>query len=164
MLRPYERNVYYYETDKMGITHHSNYIRWMEEARVDFLSQIGWEFAKLEAIGIVSPVLGVTCDYKLPTKFSDKVSIKVYVKAFKGVKLFLDYEMKNVNVSSPEYGDMYSLIPNEVHAHAMQKYVEDNIANKTGIEKTQVQEAKDVKQVHNKSFAMAEIVKSRYND
>ena len=34
----------------MGITHHSNYIRWMEEARVDFLSQIGWEFAKLEAI------------------------------------------------------------------------------------------------------------------
>lgn len=91
----YVHTVQYYETDKMGITHHSNYIRWMEEARVDFLSQIGWEFAKLEAMGIVSPVLGVTCDYKLPTKFSDKVSIKVYVKAFKGVKLFLDYEMKN---------------------------------------------------------------------
>lgn len=91
----YVHTVQYYETDKMGITHHSNYIRWMEEARVDFLSQIGWEFAKLEAMGIVSPVLGVTCDYKSPTKFSDKVSIKVYVKAFKGVKLFLDYEMKN---------------------------------------------------------------------
>jgi acyl-CoA thioester hydrolase len=87
--------VQYYETDKMGITHHSNYIRWMEEARVDFLSQIGWEFAKLEAMGIVSPVLTVSCDYKLPTRFSDKVTIKVTVKEFKGVKLFLNYEMKN---------------------------------------------------------------------
>ena len=85
----------YYETDKMGITHHSNYIRWMEEARVDFLSQIGWEFAKLEAMGIVSPVLTVSCDYKLPTRFSDKVYIKVTVKEYKGVKLFLNYEMKN---------------------------------------------------------------------
>ncbi len=87
--------VQYYETDKMGITHHSNYIRWMEEARVDFLSQIGWDFAKLEAMGIVSPVLSVSCDYKYPTKFSEKVSICVTVKEFKGVKLFLGYEMKN---------------------------------------------------------------------
>ncbi|MBE5832378.1 MAG: acyl-CoA thioesterase [Butyrivibrio sp.] len=91
----YIHTVQYYETDKMGITHHSNYIRWMEEARVDFLSQIGWEFAKLEEMGIVSPVLSVNCDYKYPTKFSDKVYITVSVKEFKGVKLFLDYEMKN---------------------------------------------------------------------
>ena len=91
----YIHTVQYYETDKMGITHHSNYIRWMEEARVDFLSQIGWEFAKLEEMGIVSPVLSVTCEYKSPTQFSDKVFITVSVKEFKGVKLFLDYEMKN---------------------------------------------------------------------
>ncbi|WP_026519894.1 acyl-CoA thioesterase [Butyrivibrio sp. FCS006] len=91
----YIHTVQYYETDKMGITHHSNYIRWMEEARVDFLSQIGWDFAKLEAMGIVSPVLSVSCDYKFPTKFSEKVSICVTVKEFKGVKLFLGYEMKN---------------------------------------------------------------------
>ena len=91
----YIHTVQYYETDKMGITHHSNYIRWMEEARVDFLSQIGWKFAKLEAMGIVSPVLSVTCDYKYPTRFADKVYIRVSVKEFKGVKLFLSYEMKN---------------------------------------------------------------------
>ena len=91
----YIHTVQYYETDKMGITHHSNYIRWMEEARVDFLSQIGWEFSRLEAMGIVSPVLSVNCDYKLPTRFSERVSIKVSVREFKGVKLFLDYEMKN---------------------------------------------------------------------
>lgn len=35
-MEPYLHKVQYYETDKMGIVHHSNYIRWMEEARVDF--------------------------------------------------------------------------------------------------------------------------------
>ena len=48
----YRHIVQYYETDKMGITHHSNYIRWMEEARIDFLSQIGWSYTKLEEKGI----------------------------------------------------------------------------------------------------------------
>ena len=51
----YRHIVQYYETDKMGITHHSNYIRWMEEARIDFLSQIGWSYAKLEEEGIIFP-------------------------------------------------------------------------------------------------------------
>ena len=91
----YTHIVQYYETDRMGITHHSNYIRWMEEARVDFLAQIGWEYAKLEDMGIISPVLGVTCDYKRSTTFSDVVTIDVSVQEYKGVKLHLRYEMKN---------------------------------------------------------------------
>ena len=91
----YTHVVQYYETDKMGITHHSNYIRWMEEARVDFLSQIGWDYAKLEAAGIISPVLNVSCDYKKTTTFSDKVTIRVSVQELRGVKLRLAYEMKN---------------------------------------------------------------------
>ena len=84
--REYIHTVQYYETDKMGITHHSNYIRWMEEAR---------DYAKLEEAGIVSPVLGISCDYRKSTTFSDKISIRVTVKEFKGVKLFLEYDMKN---------------------------------------------------------------------
>ena len=67
----YRHTVHYYETDKMGITHHSNYIRWMEEARVDFLEQIGWGYDKLEKSGILSPVIGVDCKYKTSTTFSD---------------------------------------------------------------------------------------------
>ncbi len=94
-MKAYTHKVQYYETDKMGITHHSNYIRWMEEARIDFLSQIGWDFARLEKEGIISPVLNVTCDYKKTTTFSDVVAINVGVQEFKGVKLHLVYEMKN---------------------------------------------------------------------
>ena len=56
-MNTYRHTVQYYETDKMGITHHSNYIRWMEEARVDFMSQIGWDYAKLEKQGVICPVV-----------------------------------------------------------------------------------------------------------
>lgn len=91
----YEHKVQYYETDKMGITHHSNYIRWMEEARVDFLSQIGWDYAKLESMGIVSPVVSVECKYKTTSTFSDIIRISVSVEEFKGVKLKLGYLMTN---------------------------------------------------------------------
>ena len=49
-MKPYTHKVNYYETDKMGITHHSNYIRWMEEARIDFLESIGFGYDKLEAV------------------------------------------------------------------------------------------------------------------
>lgn len=95
MERVYEHIVQYYETDKMGITHHSNYIRWMEEARVDFLTQIGWDFAKLEALGIVSPVVSVECQYKFTTTFPEVIRIFVSVEEFKGVKLKLKYRMEN---------------------------------------------------------------------
>ena len=43
-LRPYQRRVNYYETDQMAIVHHSNYIRWFEEARVDLLQQLGFGY------------------------------------------------------------------------------------------------------------------------
>lgn len=91
----YKHAVQYYETDKMGITHHSNYIRWMEEARIDFLEQIGWNYARLESLGIISPVVSVECKYKATTTFSDIVYISVSVEEFKGVKLSLYYNMIN---------------------------------------------------------------------
>ena len=76
-MEKYIHKVQYYETDKMQITHHSNYIRIMEEARMDFLSQIGWGYENLEREGIVSPVVDLSCEYKKTTTFSD-ITIKSF--------------------------------------------------------------------------------------
>ena len=91
----WQHKVQYYETDRMGITHHSNYIRWMEEGRVAFLDAIGWNYARMEDKGITSPIVSVQCDYKNPTTFDDEVSIEVYVKACSGAKLVVGYRMVN---------------------------------------------------------------------
>ena len=92
-MNVYTHKVNYYETDKMGITHHSNYIRFMEEARVDFLSQIGFPFDKIEEEGIISPVIRVEYSYRKTTTFADVISIKVEVDKLSPVKLCLKYEL-----------------------------------------------------------------------
>ncbi len=90
----YTHTVQYYETDRMGITHHSNYVRWMEEARTHFLAAIGWDYAKIEAAGIISPVVSVSCRYKRSTTFSDHVVITTKIAALDRVRLTLSYRME----------------------------------------------------------------------
>ena len=101
MMENYIHRVQYYETDKMGITHHSNYIRWMEEARIAFLDRIGYGYAKMERDGIISPVIGVECQYRHPTTFDDAVEIAVNVAEFRGVRLVIRYQMTNVKTGEP---------------------------------------------------------------
>ena len=94
-MKPYTHKINYYETDKMGITHHSNYIRFMEEARIYFLEQIGWGFEKLEAEGIGSPVISLTANYKKTTKFPDVISIEIYIEKLSAFKLTFGYVFKH---------------------------------------------------------------------
>ena len=89
----YCHKVRYYETDKMGITHHSNYIKFMEEARIEWMNRIGWSYKKCEDLGLISPVLAVSCNYKNNTTFDDNINIKVTLKKYNGLKLTVKYEM-----------------------------------------------------------------------
>ncbi len=91
----YTRKANYYETDKMGIIHHSNYIRWMEEARIEFMEQLGFGFVKVEELGIVSPVAGITINYKHPVHFGDIVDINVKISRYSGVVQEISYEITN---------------------------------------------------------------------
>lgn len=92
-MNAYRHTVQYYETDRMGIVHHSNYIRWMEEARVDYLAQLGWGLERLEAMGSVSPATYLDAKYKQTTTFPDVISIQVTLTQFTGVRLRLHYVM-----------------------------------------------------------------------
>lgn len=99
-MHSYIHNVKYYETDKMGITHHSNYVRWMEEARMDFLKSLGYGMRRLESEGITSPVVSVECNYKHTTTFDDNIKIEVTLEEYTGVKLSMSYTMLNVETGT----------------------------------------------------------------
>lgn len=92
-MEPYIHKVQYYETDRMQVTHHSNYIRFMEEARVSYLSRIGWDYRKMESKGVISPVVEISCKYRKTTTFEDVIDVEVYVKDVSPVKLKLGYRM-----------------------------------------------------------------------
>lgn len=93
----YKRQAHYYETDRMGVIHHSNYIRWFEEARIYYLEKIGFGYDKMEALGILSPVLGVSCEYKSSVRFHDEVLIYPKMEFFDGLRMTICYVVKDAN-------------------------------------------------------------------
>ena len=96
-MKPYTKTAKYYETDQMGVIHHSNYIRWMEEARVDRLNQIGYPYRRFEEMGYISPVLHVDCEYKKSVKFDDEVKITIRLQEAGRVKFTLRYDIYNLS-------------------------------------------------------------------
>ena len=92
-IRPYERKVYYYETDKMSIMHHSNYIRIFEETRVHYLAEAGMPFEEIEARGILMPVLSVECSYKRPLVFDEPFAVYIRIDKFNGASLYASYRI-----------------------------------------------------------------------
>ncbi len=97
MIYEYTRRVKYYETDMMGVVHHSNYIRWFEEARVEFLRDIDLSYRGMEEQGIMIPVVSVSCRYKTPATFDDEVIVRTSVKKYNGVVVELCYEVRRTS-------------------------------------------------------------------
>lgn len=94
-LAPYEHHAKYYETDQMGCVHHSNYLRWMEEARLDLMEQIDLSYKRMEEMQIISPVLSASLEYKSMVRFDDTVVIETKITRYNGVKLDVEYTMKD---------------------------------------------------------------------
>ena len=95
IIKPFCRRANFYETDQMGIVHHSNYIRWFEEARVDFLEQMDFCYEKIVEYGIDLAVLDVYCEYKSMVYFGDSVNIHVSLSEIKEMKMTVDYQINN---------------------------------------------------------------------
>lgn len=91
----FERKINYYETDRMGVVHHSNYIRFLEEARTYWLEQIDMPFSMIEKEGITIPVLAVDCEYKRHVTFGDTIRINTYMKEYNGVRMTVGYQVTN---------------------------------------------------------------------
>ena len=92
-IKPYSRKAHYYETDQMGIIHHANYIHWLEEARVDFMAQMGFGYDRAVRAGIDFALLGVACEYKSMVRFDDTVQIRVAITALTQTRMTIRYQI-----------------------------------------------------------------------
>ncbi len=63
------------ETDAMGIVHHSRYLPYLEEARVEYLRAIDHPYQALRDEGFDIAVLEVAVQYRQPLRFDDLVSV-----------------------------------------------------------------------------------------
>lgn len=94
-MKDYEHVVHYYETDKMNCVHHSNYIRWFEEARTYYLAEIGYGYDKMEGQGIMSPLVNLSSEFKSMAYFGDTVLIKTKILKYTGSRVSFGYEIRD---------------------------------------------------------------------
>ena len=92
-MTKYTRQVQYYETDKMMVVHHSNYIRYFEEARSNFMKQIGCDIRYIESNGIVIPNVDAYARYIKPMRFFDEFVVETKLVRFNGVSFEFEYRI-----------------------------------------------------------------------
>lgn len=85
--------VNFYDTDAMAVVHHSNYIRWFEIGRVNFLRKIGITLGEMMEDGYVFPITEVKCKYIASGKFDDVLRIETTPVALTKVKMEFSYKI-----------------------------------------------------------------------
>ncbi len=90
---PYEHHTKYHETDQQGIIHHSNYLNWMEDARMNLMEQIGLSYKQMETMEINSPVVSLSIEYRSDVKFDDTVVIDTKLISYDGYNMEVAYRM-----------------------------------------------------------------------
>lgn len=88
-------DVRYYETDQMGIVHHSNYVRYFECGRTALLKEVGLPIEKIEEAGVMLPVVSVEAKYKVPAKLGDTLRVVTMVDEVPRAKLIIKNEIYN---------------------------------------------------------------------
>lgn len=88
-------DVRYYETDQMGIVHHSNYVRYFECGRIDLLEKIGLPIYRIEESGVMLPVVSVECRYKIPARLGDRLTVVSVIDAVPMARLVIRNEIYN---------------------------------------------------------------------
>ncbi len=90
---PYEHHTKYHETDQQGIIHHSNYVKWMEDARMNLMEQLGLGYKQMETMELMSPVLSMSIEFRSVVKFDDTVVIDTQLIAYDGYKMEIAYRI-----------------------------------------------------------------------
>ncbi|MEP1094364.1 MAG: thioesterase family protein [Cyclobacteriaceae bacterium] len=87
--------VRYADTDQMGYVYYGNYAAYYEVARVESFRNLGFAYKQLEEAGVMMPVLELKCDYILPAKYDDMLTIKVTIPDLPKVRIKYLYEVRN---------------------------------------------------------------------
>lgn len=90
---PYEHHTKYHETDQQGIIHHSNYVKWMEDARMNLMEQLGLGYKQMETMELMSPILSMSIEFRSVVKFDDTVVIDTQLIAYDGYKMEIAYRI-----------------------------------------------------------------------
>ena len=86
--------VEYHHTDQMGVVHHSNYVKFFEVARTEWLRAIGLTYAEMERRGVMMPIVEVQVRYHQPAYYDELISVKAFVDEMPMARMCFRYEIR----------------------------------------------------------------------
>jgi acyl-CoA thioester hydrolase len=79
----------------MGVVHHSNYLKLIEEARLQWCNEYIMDYKTLESKGCIIPAVSASENFLDYLRFDDPFSIEVNLKEFRGIKMTFSYKINN---------------------------------------------------------------------
>ena len=84
----------FYETDAMGVVHHSNFVRYLELARVAWLAEHDQPYTAYVEQGMHFATTHVEVDYRQPVRFDEVVLIDTWADWARGASLRMLYTLR----------------------------------------------------------------------
>ena len=86
--------VEYHHTDQMGVVHHSNYVKFFEVARTEWLRASGLTYAEMERRGVMMPIVDVAVKYRNPALYEELISVTAFVDESPKARMVFRYEVR----------------------------------------------------------------------
>ncbi len=75
IITTYETKIEFYDLDPMNVVWHGNYIKYLEAARCDMLSKIGYTYSDMRDDGCAYPIAKMDMKYIKPLEFQQKIKV-----------------------------------------------------------------------------------------
>ncbi len=136
MKKSFKTRVYYYDTDKMGVVYHSNYLKWMEIGRTEYFRDMPISYDDIEKMGYILAIRKVDIEYINSAKYDDIIEIIVEVKKINNIKIEFYYEMYDEqNILKAKGTTVNVFIDNEGNLKRIPKEILESLKESIGIKK-----------------------------
>jgi acyl-CoA thioester hydrolase len=90
-----ERQIFYHDTDAGGVVYYGNYLKYLEEARTEFLKEKGLDINKLRERNFLYAVRKCNITYKSPARYGDIITATAELKKTTAAQLIFDQKVLN---------------------------------------------------------------------
>lgn len=105
-----EIEIRYAETDQMGVVYHANYVIWMEIGRTQIVRDLGYDYAKLEEMGYVSPVIDLNVSYKKSMRYGQTATVRTWIEHHDKLRTTYGYEILHEDGSVAASGTTVNIL------------------------------------------------------
>lgn len=86
--------VRYDECDPMGLVHHSQYLKYFEIGRTEFLRSAGGRYRDFETLGVFVVVAHIDCRYRAAARYDDLIDVTTRIARVTAAKIVHEYEIR----------------------------------------------------------------------